>query len=230
MTLDTPPRAPSKRNAKSGAGGASASVALPALPGRRNPKWIALGLVALCLGALLSYVLYARVADQESVVAVVNTVHRGDTVTAADLTSVSLPSAAGVQAVPATQLEQLVGRRAVYDLVGGSLLPVGAVSDSVVPQPGHAVVGVRLVTGRAPAGPLPSGTPLRLVALPPAGSDSEATDRYTGRSIAARVLNKVDAADGTSVVVDVDVAAATAPDVALLAAQERLAVVRDADR
>jgi hypothetical protein len=36
--------------------------------------------------------------------------------------------------------------------------------------------------------------------------------------------------DGASIVVNVDVPANQAPTVALLAAQERLAVVRDADR
>jgi hypothetical protein len=40
----------------------------------------------------------------------------------------------------------------------------------------------------------------------------------------------VNGADGTSIVVNVDVGAAQAPVVALLASQERLAIVRDADR
>jgi len=74
----------------------------PPVPGRRNPKWIALGIVALCLGALLSFVIYSRVADEIAVVSVVNTVHRGSTVTAADLTTVSVKAGAGVQTVPAS--------------------------------------------------------------------------------------------------------------------------------
>lgn len=234
MTLTAHRRSSSNRAAtapsESSAGGNQTEAALPPLPGRRNPKWIALGIVALCLGALLSYVLYARVADQAPVVAVTQTVHRGETVTAADLTSVSVPNAAGIRTVPASQLEQLVGRRAVYDLVGGSLLPAGAVAEVVLPQPGRAVVGIRLVSGRAPSEPLPPGSSLRLVALPPAGTDAAADDDYTGRTIVARAVSQVDGTDGTSVVVDVDVAAAAAPEVALLAAQERLALVRDADR
>jgi hypothetical protein len=200
------------------------------MPGRRNPKWIALGVVALCLGALLSYVIYARVADESAVVRVVNTVHRGSTVTAADLTTVSLSAGAGVEMVPASQLSELIGRRAVYDLVAGSLLPVGAVADVVVPQTGRAVVGIRLVSGRVPFGMLPSGSPLRLVALPPAGAAPGFTDEYTGRTIIAREVSQVDGADGASVVLNVDVPANQAPVVALLASQERLAVVRDADR
>ena len=48
------------------------------MPGRRNPKWIALGIVALCLGGLLSYVIYARVATETTVVSVAQTVYRGE--------------------------------------------------------------------------------------------------------------------------------------------------------
>lgn len=202
----------------------------PAMPGRRNPKWIALGVVALCLGALLSYVIYARVADVATVVVVVNTVHRGDTVRAVDLSTVNLSAASGVDTVAGSRLRELVGQQAVYDLVGGSLLPVGAVADVVVPQTGRAVVGIRLVSGRAPSGLLPPGSPLRLVALPPAGADPGFTDQYSGRTIIAREISQTDGSDGTSIVINVDVPADQAPVVALLAAQERLAAVRDADR
>ena len=187
-------------------------------------------MVALCLGALLSYVIYARVADETSVVAVVTTVHRGSTVRAADLTTVNVSRAAGVQTVPAGQLSELVGRKAVFDLVAGSLLPVGSIADTVVPQTGRAVVGIRLVSGRAPAGEIPPGSPLRLVALPPAGAAPGFSDQYSGRAIISREISQVDGADGASVIINVDVPADQAPVVALLAAQERLAVVRDADR
>lgn len=200
------------------------------MPGRRNPKWIALGVVALCLGALLSYVIYARVAHQIAVVAVVHTLNRGETVTAADLTTVTLGSGAAVLTVPAAELEHMVGKKAVYDLVGGSLLPAGAVADVMVPRTGHTVVGIRLISGRAPSGVIPPGSPVRLIALPPAGADPGFTDKYSGLAIISRQLSQVDGADGTSVVLNVDVSASQAPMVALLAAQERLAVVRDADR
>ncbi len=236
MTIETKARAARPRSRWRPPKGAPSPVdtvttpAPPSVPGRRNPKWIALGVVALCLGALLSYVIYARVAHEAAVVVVVNTVHRGDTVRAADLSTVNLSSTTGVQMVPGTRLRELVGQMAVYDLVGGSLLPVGAVADVVVPQTGRAVVGIRLASGRAPAGLLPPGSPLRLVALPPAGADPAFTDQYTGRTIIVREINQTDGADGTSIIINVDVPANQAPVVALLAAQERLAAVRDADR
>ena len=236
MTTDTRPRtgrtaAPQQSSPLTGSTNAPPSTPVPPrIPGRRNPKWIALGIVALCLGALLSYVTYSRVSHEVAVVTVVKTVHRGGTITAADLGSVKVSSSSGVQLVPASQTPQLIGQRAVYDLVGGSFLPSGAVADTLVPATGRTVVGVRLAAGRAPAGVLPPSSPVRLIALPPAGAEPGFSDGYTGDTVLARVISQEAGADGTSTVVNVDVPAAQAPAVALLSAQERLALVRDADR
>lgn len=209
--------------------GAAASPP-PRMPGRRNPKWIALGVTALCLGGLLSYFMYGRLAHATSMVVLTTTVHRGETLQASDLGTITMSGGTELHAVPASELRQLVGQQAVYDLVEGSLLPVGSVAHAVVPRTGRAVVGVRLVSGRAPTGVLTPGSPLRLVALPPSGADPGYKDQYSGRSISARQISQSDGADGTSIVINVDVAANDAPMVALLAAQERLAAVRDADR
>ena len=65
MTIDTDPRTTHiVREGAEAAGSAAAGVPAtpqpPRMPGRRNPKWIALGIVALCLGGLLSYMIYAE--------------------------------------------------------------------------------------------------------------------------------------------------------------------------
>jgi hypothetical protein len=44
------------------------------------------------------------------------------------------------------------------------------------------------------------------------------------------VIDQSPAADGTSIMVNVDVEAGAAPTIAMLAAQDRIAIVRDADR
>ena len=76
------------------------------MPGRRNPKWIALGIVALCLGGLLSYVIYARVATETAVVAVASTVYRGEVIERDDLTTITLQGRTMAQAVPAAELDR----------------------------------------------------------------------------------------------------------------------------
>lgn len=201
----------------------------PRIAGRRNPRWIALGVVALCLGGLLSYMLYAQVAAQSAVVAMAKTVSRGAVIQATDLTTTTISGATAVSTVPADQLSSLVGRRAAYDLVEGSLVPAAAVQGEAMPSTGRAVVGMKLSQGRAPLGLLTPSAPLRLVTLP-------AADQASGPSTAplpaylGRVVDVTDGADGTSVLLNVDVAAADAPAITRLAAQDRIAVLRDADK
>lgn len=197
----------------------------PRIPGRRNPKWIALGVVALCLGALLAYALYSRVASETSVVRITHTVYRGQAIGAGDLGRVVIQGDAFPQAVPADELESLVGRRAAFDLPEGTVVATGSVTDVDVPQAGSAVVGLKLASGRAPAALLLPSSPVRLVALP--AVDSATTDQLAGKTFLARVIDQAPGADGTSIVVDVEVDGVQAPTIALLAAQDRLAVIRD---
>jgi hypothetical protein len=209
---------------------APAPAELPRLPGRRNPRWIALGVLALCLGALLSAVVYARLASETTVVSVAATVYRGEAVGRDDLTTVRLRDGALPDTVPADQLETLVGQRAVFDLPAGSVVPAGAVAPVAVPADGRAAVALRLVTGRAPEGLLPPGSPVRLVALPAPSTATGETDSLAGKTYRARVVEQVPGVDGASIVLTVDVDQRQAPTVALLAAQERMTVVRDAGR
>lgn len=234
MSIDIRPKARAARPAAVAAepaGPVAPTVPeLPRLPGRRNPRWIALGVLALCLGALLAALVYGRVASETTVVSVASTVYRGEVVERSDLTTVRVRTGSLPGMVPADQLEGLVGQHAVFDLPAGAVVSSSAVATADVPSVGRAAVAVRLVTGRAPTGLLPPASPVRLVALPAAATDPGATDDLVGKTYRARVVEQVPGADGASVVLTVDVEAAQAPTIALLAAQERLTVVRDAGR
>lgn len=235
MTLDVPIRPKvrtrfSRSSAKVPDKEARATPAPPRMPARRNPRWIALGLVAICLGGLLSYVIYNRVAAESSVLSVTHTIYRGETIAAKDLTPVTVSGAAELNTVPAEQLQELVGKKAVYDLVEGSLVPVGAISDVAVPGKGRAVVGLKLAQGRAPTNLLHPGAPVRLVSLPPSGNGTEAQDALTDKTYLARVIDSAPGADGVSVLINADVVASQAPVIAVLAAQDRIAMLRDPDK
>jgi hypothetical protein len=197
------------------------------MPGRRNPKWIALGIVALCLGGLLSYAVYAKVATESSVVAVKQTVYRGELIQADDLTRIVIQGDAFPNAIPASRMAEVVDRRATFDLPVGSIVSAESVTDATIPQPGRAVVGLRLASGQAPAALLLPSSPVRLVALPPAGAEAGGADKLAGKTYLAHVIDQAVDADGTSILVNVEVAAEQAPTIALLAAQSRVAVVRD---
>ncbi len=197
------------------------------MPGRRNPKWIALGVVALCLGALLSYLIYSKVATETSVVALAQTVYRGEQIEAGDLATVVVQGDTLRDTVPARDRDSLIGKRAGFDLPAGSVLSRTSVTDTAVPEPGSAVVGLKLAAGRAPAALLLPSSPVRLVALPQSGTEINATDKLAGKTYVAQIIDKRDGADGTSIEVNVTVASDQAPTIALLAAQDRIAVVRD---
>jgi hypothetical protein len=202
----------------------------PRIPGRRNPKWIALGAVALCLGALLSYVVYSRVATETAVIMMAHTVYRGETIDSSDLTVVRLSGETVAKSVPAAQLNSLVGQKAVYDLPEGAVLTPGAVGEVVVPAEGRSVVGIKLATGRAPAALLTPASRVRLVALPPATTDPGTSDQLAGKTYSALIIDQAPGADGASIVINVDVKNGQAPTVAMLAAADRIVVVRDPAR
>jgi hypothetical protein len=234
MTIDIESRTTrtSEKTRKSKAPSAAESRVTPRpprMPGRRNPKWIALGIVALCLGGLLSYMIYARVASETAVVAAAHTVYRGETIEQGDLTTITLRGGSLPQAVPAARLADLVGKRAAYDLVEGSVIPSIAVVEEAIPAEGRAIVGLKLAPGRAPSNLLLPSSLVRLIAMP-AAADSSTTDKLERSIFIGRVVDQSPGADGTSILVNVDVEAGAAPTIAMLAAQDRIAIVRDAGR
>ncbi len=83
-----------------------------------------------------------------------------------------------------------------------------------------------IVPGRTPTSLLLPSSAVRLVSLPP----ENGTDKLTGDTFPARVIDHSNGADGTSILVNVDVAADQAATIAQLAAQDRIALVRDAGR
>jgi hypothetical protein len=235
MTIDIEPDTTTlsssrSRKPKEAAGaGPPAMPQPPRLPGRRNPKWIALGIVALCLGGLLSYLIYARVATETAVVATAHTVYRGEVIDRTDLATITLRGGTLPHAIPAGQLADLVGKRAVFDLAEGSIILSTAVSEAVIPSEGRAIVGIKLAPGRAPTNLLLPSSRVRLIAMP-AAADGSTTDKLAGTIFVGSVIDQSQAADGTSILVNVDIDAAAAPTIATLAAQDRVAIVRDADR
>jgi hypothetical protein len=233
VTVDTQPRtSPPSRKARKqqtmSAAGLPATPQPPRMAGRRSPKWIALGIVALCLGGLLSYMIYARVASETAVVAAAHTVYRGETIEQGDLTTITLRDGSLRQTVPATRLADLVGKRAAFDLIEGSVVPSSAVVEEAMPTEGRAIVGLKLEPGRAPGNVLLPSSLVRLIALPAAADGS--TDKLAGSIFVGRVIDQSPAVDGTSILVNVDVDADAAPAIATLAAQDRIALVRDAGR
>jgi hypothetical protein len=187
---------------------------------RRNFRLIAIGVLAVCLSGLGAVWLYSGVAGVTSVVTVVNTVHRDQVITAADVGLTSVPAVPGLETVPGERLAEVIGQTAQLDLVAGSLLSPRAFGAPVVGV-GMSRLGLRLAPGRVPASELPSGTSVLLVAVARDGGEPP-----EGPSIQAKVaVTGVVQADG-ALLLDVEVPREHVERIARLAAGDQLVVVR----
>ena len=119
---------------------------------RRDLRWIAVGVLAVCLGGLGAALLYANLSNAQSVLTVKRTVYRDQVITAGDLGVTSAVPAAGVESVPADQFDRIVGQTARYDLTEGSLLSPRAFGEPLVE------LGQRPARATAVCRPLAIGT------------------------------------------------------------------------
>ena len=187
---------------------------------RRNLRWVAVGVLAICLGGLGAALLYANLSNAHTVLVVKRTVYRDQVITAADLGATSAVPAAGVETVGTERLDSVIGRTALSDLVEGSLLSPRSYGEPVV-EAASVRIGLRLAAGRLPSAPMPPGTEVLLVPVGRDGAEPPAGASVTGRiATAAAVLP-----DGASIV-DVSVVATEGERVVRLAANEQLALVR----
>jgi len=124
---------------------------------------LAVGLVLAC--ALAGVIVAQRVDVRVPVLAAARAISAGQTVTAADVTTVKVAVEAGVATVPASQLSTVVGRVAAVPLVAGTLLSPAQFAGPVWPGSGEAVIAVPVKPGRLPSG-LPAGAHVTVLVVP----------------------------------------------------------------
>lgn len=190
---------------------------------RRNVRWIAAGVLAVCLGTLGSALMWGNLTQTEAVVMVTRTVYRDQVITATDLGVTSAVPAPGVAMVAAEQLAEVIGRTARTDLAAGTLLHPQGFGEPLVGG-GQALMGLRLPAGRLPSSDLPPGTAVLLV--PVTRDPAQAPD---GPSISARIATKAEELPDGATLLDVTVAQAEAERVARLAAADQLSLLRVAE-
>lgn len=178
----------------------------------------------MCLGGLGAVVLHDEATTHQSVVMVNRPVARGELIKTGDLGVVEVGSLPGVQVVPAERAPDLVGQQATVDLSPG-LLPAGSVGAVRLPA-GRVQLGLKLAAGRVPTLDLPPGTSVLLISVPAQDSRDQAGDQVVVPAVV--VSRPTPAVDQASYLVEVHVARGDAEEVAALAAQDRLVLVRAA--
>lgn len=223
-TLDQPVATAQAR----GPAGETEGRLVPAPPKARRRWGLFAAMAALiCLGALGNVWLHQATTNAKQVVAARSTIERGSLITRDQLITVDIGGDPALNPVPASELASLVGQRAAYDVVAGSLLTKDSTTTKEVPATGHSLVGVAVTPDLMPGVRLMAGDQVRVVSTP----TGQAGGNATPISIAAVVVSTSTKADttgqGAQTIITVDVPTADAVQLASMASTGKVAVLLD---
>lgn len=148
---------------------------------RRLGSWAASILfVALVVIGLVA--LFQSQSDRTEVLAVTKAVPAGQVIERSDVHAIQV---AGVpNAVKATDVDSVVGKRATVGLVSGQVLTPDAYSAQLVPGEGQRLVAVHLTSGRVPGG-LGAGDFVNVLAVPAEGESGTSSQLQAPQELAA---------------------------------------------
>jgi hypothetical protein len=191
---------------------------------RRRPVLIAASVAAICLGALASMWAYQSTSDAQSVLAVRQTIERGDVITADDLMTVNISVDPALKPLSADQANSVVGKHAALDMSAGGVVTQDQVTEQALPAKGSSVVGIALTPGMLPANQIRVGDKVRVVVTP--GQQGEMP---TGQpdSIEAVVVGVAKDETTGNAIVNVQVPNNEGPMLAARAATGKVALVLD---
>jgi hypothetical protein len=128
---------------------------------------------AAVVGGWLFASLYLSADDRVEVLAVASNIGRFDVIERSDLRVVTIGEDTDVASVPASRLDELVGRVASTDIVAGALLVDGQLlpdGDRLVAAD-EAIVGVLVGPGDSPTTGMTRGAQVSVVVRPAAGTN-----------------------------------------------------------
>lgn len=223
MATTTPTKSPTANSGKP-ATTEAAQVISPPQKLRRRPLMIVAAFLAVCLGGLIGVFAFQAVSTAQDVVAVRQTIERGALITRDNLMTVKVSIDPALKPVPGAEIDQLVGKRAAYDIVSGGVITRDQVTDQSLPARGATVVGISLGPGMAPTQQIKPGDAVRIIPTP--GQQGEVPAKDPATIPATVVTISVDEATGNTNLA-VLVPSGVAARVAAIASTGRAAVVLD---
>lgn len=191
---------------------------------RRRPLVAVAAVAAICLGALVSMWAWQSSSDAQDVLAVRETIERGQTIERDDLMTVKITVDPALRPLLASEVDSVVGQRAALDIAAGGVVTAEQLTDAAIPPKGESVVGISLSSAMLPVNQVRVGDKVRVVAT--AGEQGEVTTSIPEAIEAIVVRVTVDEMTGNSLV-NVSVPHENAPYVATLAASGKAALVLD---
>jgi hypothetical protein len=187
---------------------------------------LALGALVLVVSALASLWLFTSGSERTAVLALANTVERGESLELADLVTVEIASDDAIVGVRPDQAATMTGRVALVDLAAGELVtPSQFTSAGATLEPGEAVVGVDVPAGQVPSTRLAPGSLVSVILTPDASVDLS-DDSGVVLVEAAEVVEVVRTAGPGEVFVALLVSEDDARVVSAAASQDRVRLVQ----
>lgn len=160
----------------------TAATAVPRVaPQRRwRPSLVWLGVALVVVGALIGWKVLTAVGTTGQYLAVGRNVDFGAALTRDDLTTVRISRDPALRPIKASDVDQVLGKRAAMPLAPGTLLTQAQLTDRTIPGPGQQLVGLGLPQNRVPAERVQPGASVLLVITAPttavaAGDEKEPT-------------------------------------------------------
>ena len=191
---------------------------------RRRPVLIAASVAAICLGALASMWAYQSTSDAHSVLAVRQTIERGDVITAEDLMTVNISVDPALKPLSADQANSVVGKHAALDMSAGGVVTQDQITEQALPAKGSSVVGIALTPGMLPANQIRVGDKVRVVVTPGQQGEMPTTQPDSIQAVVVGVAK--DETTGNAIV-NVQVPPNDGPMLAARAATGKVAIVLD---
>lgn len=216
----------------------TASAPPPVLPARGRPGerrlrvgQLSAAIALIAVGGLGTAALVTAAAAEGTYLAVTEDVAYGAVITSDDLVTVRVSNPPELRPVAANDLDRVVGHHATMPLAAGTLLTPAHVTEEPVPGRGQHVVGITLRGERLPARRPAPGDAILLVATPDRTGDDLDTPTWpaTVAAISGQGGGLLDG-NARTVTLDVAVPSSEGPQVARLAAANRLVIVLDGDR
>ncbi|MBV9022529.1 MAG: flagella basal body P-ring formation protein FlgA [Streptomycetaceae bacterium] len=189
---------------------------------RRRPALIGVSLALIAAGGLAGAMVLTSSAHKSQVLVIAQPLEYGQVISLNDLTTASISSDPALHTVPASELGQVVGKRAAAPLKAGSTLTSDDVTSHPLVGSYEQLVGVLAKPGQLPATPLSPGAQVLAVTTP--GQDT-ALPASPPQYLPARVVRVGTPDSSGNVVVDLAIDSSDGPTLAARAATGRVAIV-----
>jgi hypothetical protein len=168
-------------------------------------KGVALAMLVVVLGGLVLLYAVPQFSHRVSVLAVAQDVPIGSTITADDLTTAEITKDPHLETISASDQSSVVGKVAVVDLRGGTLLTLAELGTSDGFTAGQVLVPLGLKEGQLPARGLAAGQHVLIISTPGDGNSGAVSNASVPSSSTRAVVTEVGRADPASGVTVVDV-------------------------